>query len=282
MYNLNGKVALVIGAASKPGFGHAVAVRLAKEGADVVVADKFLPPDGLSEDDHIEGWQGILSVAGEIEALGRKALVVRADITDSKQVQNMVDEALKKLGKIDIMVNTAGIMELRKPIIEFDEQVWNQVISINLTGTFLCAKYTAKAMVERKQGGKIINFSSPAGKKGTNELGAYVASKWGIVGLTQTLALELAPYKINVNAVCPGAAATNIGVGRNIRSEARRLGVSIEEATIRAYDWLLPYIPLGRITTVDDVANVVAFLSSSESDYMTGLAISISGGQIML
>jgi len=281
MYDLSGKVALVTGAASKPGFGHAIAVRLAKDGADVVVVDKDLPPDGLSEDDIIEGWQGLISVVEEVETLSRKALAIKTDITDSHQVRDMVEKALNKFGKIDILVNNAGIIESRAPIIEFDEQNWNRVLAINLTGNFHCSKYVGKAMVERGKGGKIINLSSSTGKVGAPTIGAYVASKFGIVGLTQTLALELAQYKINVNAVCPGLAPTNLSMGRQIRSESRNKGISIDEATNQAYAFLIPGIPLGRVAQVDDIANAVAFLASNEADYLTGLAISVTGGAIM-
>ncbi|MFC2058115.1 SDR family NAD(P)-dependent oxidoreductase [Chloroflexota bacterium] len=281
MYDLSGKVALVTGAASKPGFGHGIAVRLAREGADVVVVDRDLPPDGLSEVDISEGWQGLLSVVEEVEALGRKALAIKTDITDSQQVRDMVAKALDKFGKVDILVNNAGIVEPRAPIIEFDEQTWNKIISVNLTGNFHCSKYVAKSMVERGEGGKIVNLSSFAGKSGAPQIGAYVASKFGIVGLTQTLALELAPHKINVNAVCPGAAPTNLGMGRQIRAESHSKGISIEEATNQAYAALIPGIPLGRVAQVDDIVNVVAFLASSESDYLTGLAISVTGGSLM-
>jgi len=282
MYDLNGKVALVTGAASKPGFGHAIALRLAKEGADVVVVDKYLPPEGLSEDDRIEGWQGLASVVEEIEALGRQAVAIKTDITDGQEVKEMAAKALERFGKVDILVNNAGIIEERAPIIDFDENTWNRILAVNLNGTFLCSKYVAKSMVERGEGGKIINLSSFAGKAGAEQIGAYVASKFGIVGLTQTLALELARFNINVNAICPGAAPTNLSMGRHIRSEARQSGITIEEATNRAYAALLPQIPLGRVAQTKDIANAVAFLASGESDYMTGLAISVSGGSLMI
>ncbi|MFC1926450.1 SDR family NAD(P)-dependent oxidoreductase [Chloroflexota bacterium] len=282
MYNLNGKVALVTGAASKPGFGHAIAIRLAQEGADIVVVDKDLPPDGLSEDDHIEGWQGLVSVAEEIETLGRKALAIKTDITDSQQVRDMAAKTLEQFDNVDILVNNAGIREPLAPIIEFDEQTWNRILAVNLNGTFLCSKYVAKAMVERDKGGKIINVSSLVGKMGAKEMGAYVASKFGIIGLTQTLALELAPFKINVNALCPAMSPTNLSVGSQVRTEARSKGISIEEATSQVYAALIPQVPLGRVTKQEDMANMVAFLASSESDYLTGLAISVTGGMLMI
>ncbi|MFC1926443.1 SDR family NAD(P)-dependent oxidoreductase [Chloroflexota bacterium] len=283
MYSLDGKVALVTGAASKPGFGHAIAVRLAQEGADIVVVDKDLPPDGLSEDDLIEGWKGIVSVVEEVEALGRKALAIKTDITDSQQVKDMVTNAVGKFGKLDILVNNAGIMEEFTPIIEFDEQVWRKILAVNLNGNFHCSKHVAKSMVERGGGGKIINLSSQVGRTGAAQLGAYVSSKFGIVGLTQTLAHELAPHKINVNAICPGAAPTNLSpsMGGSGRTQARLQGVSVDEANTQSYGWLLPMIPWGRMCTPNDIANVAAFLASSESDYLTGLAISVTGGALM-
>jgi len=281
MYDLNGKVALVTGAGSKSGIGHATAIRLAGEGADVIAADRYLPPEGLSEDDHIDGWRGLTSVVEEIESLGRRTLAVKVDISDSGQVQDMVGEVLDRFGRIDILVNNAGIGAELSPVIEFDDKTWNRIIEVNLTGTYLCSKYIARSMVEKGDGGKIINISSISGKVATKGAAAYSASKFGIIGLTQTLALELASYSINVNAVCPGVVPTDISGGGQIRNEARRQGIGIEEATDQIFSAFIPRIPLGRIASPDDIAGVVAFLASCESDYMTGLAISVSGGMVM-
>ncbi|MGB2886033.1 MAG: SDR family NAD(P)-dependent oxidoreductase, partial [Dehalococcoidia bacterium] len=204
-YDLSGKVALVTGVVKKHGIGHAIALRLAQDGADVAVVDMNRMPQPLSEDDRIEEWRGLDSVVEEIEALGRQGVAIVADVTQSKQVKEMVDKTLARLGKIDILVNNAAILgPLGVPALDYDDQTWHRVLAVNLTGPFLCSKVVARGMVERGQGGKIVNIASLAGKIGCPGIAAYGASKAALINLTQTLALELAPYKINVNAVCAG------------------------------------------------------------------------------
>ena len=210
-YDLSGRVALVTGVLNKYGIGHAISLRLAQDGADVAVVDINRMPQPLSEEDRIEEWRGLDSVVEEIEALGRQCVAIVADITQSEQVKEMVDKTLAKLGKIDILVNNAAILgSLGVPVMDYDDQTWNKVLAVNLSGPFLCSKAVAKVMVERGQGGKIVNVASLAGKIGCPGIAAYGASKAGLINLTQTLALELAPYKINVNAVCPGTTFTEI------------------------------------------------------------------------
>ncbi len=282
MYDLNGQVALVTGASSKPGFGRAIAVRLAGEGADVIVTARRKSPEDLSEEDRNEDWKGLESTVEEIRATGRRAISIEADVSDVRQVKAMVEKALDEFGRIDVLVNNAGIAEPRTSITDKDEQVWDRILAVNLTGTFLCSKYVAKSMVERGVGGKIINISSMAGKTATaTGSSGYVASKFGVIGLTQGMALDLAQFKINVNAICPGPAPTNLSTGRGLSSQARRDNVSLEEATARRYASHLAQVPLGRLAYPQDVAKAVAFFASSESDYMTGLAVSLTGGAVM-
>jgi NAD(P)-dependent dehydrogenase (short-subunit alcohol dehydrogenase family) len=290
MNRFQGKVALVTGAASKRGMGRAAAIRLAQEGADVAVSDASMFGVRYSDDDKIEKWQGLKSVEAEIKALGRKGLAVEADISSQKKVEEMVARCKAEFGRIDILVNTAGIKGPSNiPVLEVvSEEDWQRVLAINVMGPYFCAKAVAKIMIERGRGGKIINFSSIGGKmaKASLPLVPYTVSKFGVIGLTQVLALELAPYKINVNAICPGSIATEFSGysrdGATIRSHMRE-GMTLEEATVVSYTdpKSVSDIPLGRIGQPEDVAGLVAFLASSDSDYMTGQAINFTGGKLM-
>lgn len=275
MYNLQGKVALVTGAGGERGIGRAVALRLAQEGADVVVNDvRAQSPSG-------ERWGGMAQVVQEIEALGRRALGVVADVSDASQVQAMVDQALATFGQIDILVNNAGARAGRDrvPVIELEESEWDRIQRINSKGTFLCCRAVARAMVAAGRGGKIINISSTAGKIGSARYAAYCASKFAVIGLTQSLAQELAPYHINVNAICPSLLATErlddlaaALAPTNVSAEDHR-SVMVERAANLS--------PLGRMAEVNDVAATAAFLVSTEASYLTGLSISVAGGAQM-
>ncbi|MFC2065671.1 SDR family NAD(P)-dependent oxidoreductase [Chloroflexota bacterium] len=280
MNRLSGKVALVTGAAHQKGMGRAQALRLARDGADVVVVDLELIPVQRRGPEEGEDWQGLLGAVGEIEALGRRGLAVAADITNAKSVDTMAQKALDMFGKIDILVNNAGIVGSLVPAIQMTGENWEKVISVNLTGTFLCSKAVAKAMVERGEGGKIINVSSWAGKISRVNLSAYSASKSRVLSLTQTMALELAPYKINVNAICPGTTYTGIN-DQEFAAQAQREGITFKQAKDRFYDALLALIPLKCTATPDDIANTVAFFASSESDFITGQALNVDGGTVM-
>jgi len=278
MYNLTGKVALVTGAASKRGMGRTIALRLASEGADVIVSDVSGVGVHYSEDDKLEKWNGLKSVLAELKASGRKALTIEADITSEQDVEELVTKSITEFGQIDILVNNAGITGPQfTPAVEVSLADWNRVLSVNLTGTYLCSRAVAKRMIERNKGGKIINIISTAGKMARPGFVSYYASKFGVSGLTQVMAIELAKYKINVNGVVPAFVSTDISVGVSIRTDVRK-GMSLEEATKKAYANMLPLIPLGRIGEPEDIANMVAFLASGESDYITGQAINVCGG----
>lgn len=285
MYDLSGKVALVTGTSSKRGLGCGIALRLAREGADVVVTDKYKDFEDFAPWDKEEGWRGLDSLVTEIEALGHRGLAITADISNSQEVSKMVEKALQEFGKIDILVNNAAIIHKDIgfiPVVDLTEKDWNKAIAVNLTGAFLMCKAVAKQMIKQGQGGKIINISSGGGKRGAAGRAWYSASKFGLHGLTQSLALELAPYKINVNVVCPGLVVTWGTRGPAIY-EAMKQGLSEEEAITKAYAAInLPQrVPLGRPAKVEEVTNLVAFLASSQSDYMTGQAINIGGGALM-
>ena len=281
MYNLDGKVAIVTGAGGKNGIGRALATRLASEGADVVVTDVTASLDAIRPEDREAGWEGLPSVTSEIEALGRQSLGIFSDVSDSGQVQSMVDQVLQRFGRIDILVNNAGSRPGRDrvPVVELEEDAFDEVMRVNVRGTYLVSRAVARHMVGRGGPGKIISISSGAGKRGIARYAAYCASKFAIVGFTQALAQELAAQRINVNAICPGLvdtervdfiAAALVAEGQS--SEEHR-AMMIRERNTR--------VPLGRVAVGDDIARMAAFLASEESDYITGLSISVSGGAEM-
>lgn len=279
MNKLKDKVALVTGAGSKRGMGHAVAIRLAREGANLVIVDKDAMPKSIWPGD--EKWGGLDEVVAEIKALGRDALAVVADISSSKEVDEIVAKTLERFGKIDILVQCVGIRgPMGTPIVELDENVWRQILDVNLTGPFLIAKAVAKTMVPDGEGKKIVLISSLAGSRGYAGSAAYCASKHGVIGLAKTLALELAQYKINVNVISPGAFSTNLR-DESIVARARAEGISVAEAIdkqSKMQSQMVSRIPLGRLGTPDEIADLVLFLVTEQSSYITGEEIRISGG----
>lgn len=275
MYNLKGKVALVTGAGGERGIGRAIALRLAQEGADVAVNDihAALAPGS--------SWGGMAQVVGEIEALGRRSIGIVADIGDAAQVHAMIDQVVATFGRIDILINNAAARAGRDrvPVVELDEADWDRVQRINGKGTFLCSQAAARAMLAdptSARGGRIINIASTAGKNGSARYAAYCASKFAVVGFTQSLAQELAPHGINVNAICPSLVVTeridDIATAlapSNLTPEDQRAALITRASGLS---------PLGRMAEVNDVSALAAFLASSESNYLTGLAISVAGG----
>ena len=277
--NLSGKVALVTGAAAKRGMGHAIALRLAGEGANIAVLDKFPAPRSLFPGD--EGWRGLEEEVEEIKALGRQCLPLIVDISNRNEVNEAIKATLTKFGKIDILVNCAAIRGTPNvPITDGDDDEWKRMFDINLLGAFLLSKPIVQHMIKRGEGGKIVHFASLAGRMGVKGNAAYAASKWGVIGLVQSLALEVAPYKINVNAICPGMIITNLR-DHWIAAQAKKEGITLDEFREKEYKEVSKMIPLGRMGTVEDIADVVSFLVSSKSDYMTGQSLNVCGGNRM-
>lgn len=277
MDHLNGKIALVTGAAGEFGLGRAIAMRLATEGADVVVNDVVEKPYNLDESE----WQGLQDVVSEINSLGKRSLGFVADITNSDEVSAMIEKIVSKFGRIDILVNNAGSKPGKDRVlaIDLDEKEWDRVIAINAKGTFLTSQAVARHFIERKINGKIINISSVVGKEAMPKYAAYSASKFAIIGLTQALAFELAPYQINVNAVCPSLVDTE-----RVTQLVNSL-IENEEQFKNKYEELIQnrsgLVPLGRLATRTDVANTVSFLASEQSNFLTGLSIPVAGGAMV-
>jgi sorbitol-6-phosphate 2-dehydrogenase len=259
---LPGRRALVTGAAQ--GLGEAIAWRLAREGASVAVADLQL--------------ERAKSVAQAIaQELGRgRALAVGADVTRAEDAEAMVRAAVEAFGGLDLLVANAGIL-ISGDILEFDPQAWRRVIEVNLVGYFLSAQAAARVMVPQRRG-VILQINSKSGKRGSFRNSAYAASKFGGIGLTQSLALELAPYGIRVNAICPGNLLDSPLWQNSLYEQyARRWGISVEEVRAK-YE---AQVPLGRGCSYDDVTNLVVYLASDQAAYMTGQAINVTGGQVM-
>jgi sorbitol-6-phosphate 2-dehydrogenase len=256
---LDGRVAIVTGAGQ--GIGKAIAIALAGEGARVVVND--LAADSAR------------STAEDISRLGGESTAFQADVCDAHQVNRLVSHALDTFGNLDILVNNAGIA-IPAHVTELSEEAWDQTMRVNLKSMFLCSKAVAPHMISRRYG-KIVNVSSKSGKRGGLWLTAYSTSKFGVIGFTQSLALDLAPYNVNVNAICPGTVYTPMWDRVLKHQYARKL--HMDEDEIR--DYYTSKIPLGREINPQEIGNVVVFLCSSASDYMTGQAINITGGQEM-
>jgi len=278
MKSLEGKVCLVTGAGSIRGMGRATANRLAGEGADVVVVDREIAPKSIWPGE--ENWRGLKAVIEEIEARGNEGLAVVGDISNSKDVDNIVQKALDRFGKIDILVHCAAIRGPVGPhIVELDEEIWRKVIDINLTGSFLICKAVAKTMIPDPEGKKIVIIASVAGTFGAPGSSSYCASKYGVIGLAKTMALELAQYKINVNAINPDTISTNL-VDERIVAAAEKEGISVTELLKKRAESppMGPNIPLGRQGEPGEVADLVYFMVSNQSSYITGQTINIDGG----
>ena len=249
--NLEGKVAIVTGAGR--GIGKAIAQALAGAHASVIVNDVDL---NAAEE-----------VAGGIEAQGGKTLPVKADVRKGDEISRMVETAVKDLGGIHILVNNAGIV-MRKPAEEIAEAEWDQLIDINLKGTFLCAQAVAKAMMKAGKGGRIINISSIMGGVALPPRAAYCASKGGIIALTKDLAAEWARHGITVNGIAPGWTITEMTQSYFSQQAVRQ--------------FLLERIPLNRLGKPEDIAHVAVFLASEYTDYITGQTIYVDGGWTIL
>ncbi len=269
---LENKVAIVTGCARERGIGRAIAMRLADEGAHVVVADycRSMPEYPDAKFGQMEELEG---VAAAIRKLGRRSLAVKVDVTDEAEVAQMAEAAMKEFGRVDILCSNAGGGVGGGPVIQQTLDSWNRTVGINLTGTFLCAKHVAPKIIAGGRGGRIINTASIAGKRGGPMMAAYSAAKHGVIGLTRSLALELGAFNITVNAVCPGFVETQLFEGLiNMVGSTRNLN---REQVLKTF---VNQVPMGRMQTGEDVANVVVFLASEDGGYMTGQALNICGG----
>ncbi len=256
---LEGQIAIVTGAGQ--GLGEALAQRLDMEGCKVAVAD-------------ING-----SAAEKVAASLRHGMGFSVDVTNEEQVSAMVDTVVDRWGRLDLLVANAAIL-IAKAVVDFPLNEWKRMIDVNLTGYFVCAKHAARVM-SPNHSGNIIQINSKSGKKGSFKNSAYASSKFAGIGLTQSLALEMAEFGVRVNAICPGnllnASLWNEGPNSLFKQYARNQNTT-EEVIREKY---INQVPLRRSCEYDDVANVMVFLASDAASYMTGQAINVTGGQEM-
>jgi glucose 1-dehydrogenase len=252
--DLNGKVAVVTGAGS--GIGRAIALKLAEHGADIVIV--YGHNDVNAE-----------KTAELVEEFGRNAQVIKADVVSPDAVTSMAEEVIEKWGRIDILVNNAGIHR-ESPFLEMSEEDWDNVVDVNLKGPFLCTQAVGKHMVEAGTGGKVINIGSIDGTGIAHGIASYAVSKMGLIQLTRCAALELAPYDIKVNIVSPGSIATGMALFEEGAAEYEEYVERIRQE-----------VPLKRMGKGEEIADMVLFLASDNSDYVTGSEFVVDGGVLL-
>jgi len=256
---LKDRVAIVTGGGA--GIGRSVCVNMVKEGAKVVVAD-------INQETAQE-------TADTLTKEGGDAMAFQMDVTQKSAVQTMAAEALKAYGKIDILVNNAGT-DIKGAITELTERTWDTLMDINLKGVFLCTQAVSHSMIERRYG-RIVNISSMAGKTGEPLTSPYCATKFGVIGFTQSIALELGKHNVTVNAVCPGPVDTDL-IRQSVAQSAKIKGMAPEDFL---QEFFINPTPLGRIAQPVDIARAVIFLASDEAEFITGSTLNVSGGREM-
>jgi len=256
---LDKKVSIITGGAK--GIGKAIAVEFVKEGSNIVIAD-------IDYDNAIKVAEKINSINGE------KSIAMKMDVTNYNSILETVDKTIDRFGKIDILVNNAGA-NYKNWVKDLPENEWDKVINVNLKGTFLCSKAVLPNMISNKIG-RIINIVSIGGKKGEAAGSAYCSSKFGQIGFTQCLALEVAEYNILVNAICPGPIPTELGE-YGIEADAKLRGLELEEFR----QWFIDRTPLKRQGKPEQVSRMCVFIASDECDFTTGCTFDVNGGIIM-
>jgi NAD(P)-dependent dehydrogenase (short-subunit alcohol dehydrogenase family) len=274
----DGKVVMVTGCGRVRGMGRAISVAFARAGADVVATDVATEGTRNENEEGLEeirlGWKGLESLATEIADLGRRVLTLVGDVSRAADTERFVAEAVARFGRVDVLVNNAAAPHGadRRLLWEVPEEAWDLVLDVNLKGTFLMSRAVIPHMLARRSG-RIINLASVAGKRGTARRGAYTASKFGVIGLTQVMAQELASHGITVNAICPGSVDTS-----------RRESTSRRERALAERDPAAPVLglpPTGRVARPDDIARLALFFASEQSDHVTGQAWNVDGGGVM-
>ena len=278
MNEFEGKSVLVTGCGRVRGIGRALAVAFARAGADVTATDIATGGTRNENEEGLEeirqGWKGLESLAAEIQGFGRRVLTLVGDVSRAADAERFVAESLARFGRIDVLVNNAAAPHGadRRLVWEVPEAAWDLVLDVNLKGTFLMSRAVIPHMMSRRSG-RIINMASVSGKRGTPRRGAYTASKFGVIGLTQVLAQELAAHGITVNAICPGSVDTSR------RESTSRRERALAEGNPGAPVLGLP--PTGRVARPDDIARLALFFASEQSDHITGQAWNVDGGSVM-
>ena len=274
MGKFSGKTAVITGSGREKGLGQAIAMKLASEGANIVISDIGRSRDKATEDIHIGSTDAMEAVANGLRQFGVNVTTCVADVRNQSDMQALAAHAIEKHSSLDIWVNNAGIGYIMSPILDVSEDDWRAVIDVNLTGCFWGLQAAAEVMMKQKTGGRIINIASQAAKSGFPFAQAYCSSKHGLVGLARSASIELGPENITVNNVCPNHVTTGLGDWQNKFTSAA-LGLTEEEYLQRMRD----KIPMRRVGMPEDTANAVAFLCSDEAGYITGESLNVSGGE---
>lgn len=275
MGRFTGKTAVITGSGRRKGLGEAIALRLASEGAAVVISDIGQAADPATPAQHIGATDEMEAIAADIRKGGGTASTCVCDVRDLEQMRALARHASETHGSLDIWVNNAGIGYIMKPLLDVTADDWRAVIDVNLTGCFFGIKAAAEVMVGQGKGGRIINIASQAAKSGFPHAQAYTSSKHGLVGLVRSAAIELGPHQITVNNVCPNHVTTGLGAWQN-EYFSKVVGAGSVEAYLKA---MADRIPLKRPGKPEDTARAVAFLCSDEAEYITAESMNVSGGE---
>lgn len=275
MRGLEDQVVFITGAARQRGIGRAIALRLAQEGADIVVAGQDRDPSTFPAHEQESGWKGLASVADEVRGLGRRAATVTGDVTVPADVARMAAEAKEAMGRVTMLVNNAAVPSGsgNTPILGMDDEEWYRTVDVNLNGLYLVTKHVGAIIRDGGDGGAVVNMSATGGRVGAPFHGAYCATKWAVIGLTQQLAHEWARFNIRVNCVCPGSTETDMMDG-TIGRRAEHSSIDWETARTR----LVKAIPMRRQARQEEQAAAVAYLLSSDASYITGQSLNVDGG----
>lgn len=279
--DLDGKVAVVTGAGRHGGLGAAIARKLAEDGVHVVLHDIGAAKGAMAPEHGIGQASELEQITEELRAIHPNVAAFTADMRVEAEVEALIAKAVGRFGKLDILINNAGVGYLFGPFVEQTQEQWDTVLNVNLRGAFFAMKHAIRQMLTQDEipgwgRGRVVSIGSRGSKSGSALTSSYIASKHGIVGLTRSVAIEMGPQQITVNAVCPNHVTTGLGSWQNDYMAKMR------GQTIEAYlEAMRGRIPLGRVGTPEDTANACAFLCSGQARYITGEAMNVSGGEEM-